>query len=162
MLWLILLFLLKNCLWVTRSPKGYQGGIWAPICSDMGADFPGWLALETPPEPPETVSRALFWSPLGLPLVSFWVPWASVCPQWCYQWVPKVPMGLPRGPKGLPRHSQGVPKRLQGIPAGSQKASAGVPMGFKRCPTGSQGFPKGFQGVPMGPKVVPRWLFQRW
>ena len=27
---LILLFLLKHCLWVTRSPKGYQGGIWAP------------------------------------------------------------------------------------------------------------------------------------
>merc|ERR1712078_794809 len=26
---LILLFLIKNCLWVTRSPKGYQGGIWA-------------------------------------------------------------------------------------------------------------------------------------
>ena len=44
---------------MTRSPKGYQGGIWAPICSDMGADFPGWLALETPPEPPETLSRAL-------------------------------------------------------------------------------------------------------
>ena len=64
MLRLILLFLLKNCLWVTRSPKGYQGGIWAPICSDMGADFPGWLALETPPEPPETLSRALL-DPLG-------------------------------------------------------------------------------------------------
>ena len=47
MLRLILLFLLKNDLWVTRSPKGYQGGIWAAICSDMGADFPGWLALET-------------------------------------------------------------------------------------------------------------------
>ena len=30
MLWLILLFWLKNCLWVTRSPEGYQGGIWAP------------------------------------------------------------------------------------------------------------------------------------
>ena len=47
MLRLILLFLLKNYLWVTRSPKGYQGRIWAAICSDMGADFPGWLALET-------------------------------------------------------------------------------------------------------------------
>ena len=47
MLQLILLFLLKNCLWVTRSPKGYQGGIWAAIWSDMGADFPGWLALDS-------------------------------------------------------------------------------------------------------------------
>ena len=47
MLRLILLFLVKNCLWVTRSPKGYQDGIWAAICSDMGADFHGWLALET-------------------------------------------------------------------------------------------------------------------
>ena len=80
MLQLILLFLLKNCLWVTRSPKGYQGGIWAPICSDMGADFPGWLALETPPEPPETLSRALL-DPLGLvpgPWSLVPGPWALV------------------------------------------------------------------------------------
>ena len=75
MLQLILLFLFKNCLWVTRSPKGYQGGIWAPICSDMGADFRGWLALETPPEPPETLSRALL-DPLGrLESLS---PWSMV------------------------------------------------------------------------------------
>ena len=64
MLRLIVLLLLKNCLWVARSPKGYQGGIPAPICSHMGADFPGWLALETPLEPPETLSRALL-DPLG-------------------------------------------------------------------------------------------------
>ena len=30
MLRLFLLFLIKNRLWVTRSPKGYHGGIWAP------------------------------------------------------------------------------------------------------------------------------------
>ena len=75
MLQLILQFLLNNCLWVTRSPKGYQRGIWAPIPSDMGADFPGWLALETPLEPPETLSRALL-DPLGrLESLS---PWSMV------------------------------------------------------------------------------------
>ena len=73
MLRLILLFLLKSCLWVTSSPKGYQGGIWAAICSDMGADFPAWLALETRPEPPETLSRALL-DPLG--------PWSLVPSPW--------------------------------------------------------------------------------
>ena len=75
MLRLILLFLLKNCLWVTRSPKGYQGWIWAPICSDMGADFRGWLALETPPEPPGALSRALLdplGAALGKPLEILW------------------------------------------------------------------------------------------
>ena len=79
MLRLILLFLFRYCLWVTRSPKGYQGGIWAPICSDMGADFPGWLGLETPPEPPETLSRALL-DPLGrLESLS---PWSMVLGSW--------------------------------------------------------------------------------
>ena len=44
MLRLILLFLLKKCLWVTRTPKGYQGGIWAPwlvVCKPLTS----WLAL---------------------------------------------------------------------------------------------------------------------
>ena len=64
MLRLILLLLLKNCFWVARSPKGYQGVIQATICSDMGADFRGWLALETPPEPPGILPMALL-DPLG-------------------------------------------------------------------------------------------------
>ena len=48
MLRLILLFLLKDCLWVTRSPKGYQGGIWAPwlvVCKPPTS----WLAVCKPP-----------------------------------------------------------------------------------------------------------------
>ena len=48
MLRLILLFLLKNCLWVTRSPKGYQGGIWAPwlvVCKQPTS----WLVVCKPP-----------------------------------------------------------------------------------------------------------------
>mgnify|MGYP003324025574 CR=1 FL=1 len=90
MFWLIFLFLLKHCLWVTvtRSPKGYQGRIWAPICSDMGADFPGWLGLETPPEPPEILSRALL-DPLGrLESLS---PWSMVLGPWSLvpdPWIP--------------------------------------------------------------------------
>ena len=75
----ILLFLLKNCFWVTRSPKDYHGGIWAPICSDMGADFPAWLALEALPEPPETLERALL-DPLGPYLVHG--PWSLVRGPW--------------------------------------------------------------------------------
>ena len=104
MLRLMLLFLLKNCLWVTRSPKGYQGGIWAPICSGMGADFQGWLGLETPPEPPETLSRALL-DPLGrLESLSPWSmvlgpgslvpgPWSLVRDPWSL-----VPGSLVPGP----------------------------------------------------------------
>ena len=48
MLRLILLFLIKNCLWVTRSPKGYQGGIWAPwlvVCKSPTS----WLVVCKPP-----------------------------------------------------------------------------------------------------------------
>ena len=76
--------LIKNCLWVTRSPKGYQGGIWAPICSDMGADFPGWLALETPLEPPETLLTALLdpWSLVHGPWSLVPGPWSLVRGPW--------------------------------------------------------------------------------
>ena len=50
MLRLILLFLLKKWLWVTRSLKGYQGGIWAPwlvVCNHQPA---GWLFANHQPE----------------------------------------------------------------------------------------------------------------
>ena len=48
MLQLILLFFIKRCLWVTRSPQGYQGGIWAPwlvVCKPPTS----WLVACKPP-----------------------------------------------------------------------------------------------------------------
>ena len=84
-----MLFLVKNLLWVTSSLKGSQSGIWGPICSDMGADFPGWVALETPLELPETLSRALL-DPLG--------SWSLVPGPWSL--VPG-PWSLVRGPWSL-------------------------------------------------------------
>ena len=82
---------------MTRSPKAYQGGISAPNCSDMGSDFPGWLALETPPEPPETLSWALL-DPLGrLESLSPWSmvlgPWSLVLGPWSL-----IPGSLVPGP----------------------------------------------------------------
>ena len=51
-----------------------------------GADFPGWLCLGTPPERPETLSRALL-DPLGrLESLSPWSmvlgPWSLVLGPW--------------------------------------------------------------------------------
>ena len=51
----------------------------------MGSDFPGWLALEAPPEPSETLSSALL-DPLGLVLGPWSLvpgPWSMVLGPWC-------------------------------------------------------------------------------
>ena len=127
MLRLILLFLLKNRLWVTRSPKGYQGGIWAPICLDM-LQSP---CLETPPEPPETLSRALL-DPLGSNLL------APLDHSGFRLTRNKDTRGPHRVPKGFPKDFQGKVNHFQGAPKGCQRfqgihAVADVATTFFHC-----------------------------
>ena len=110
MLHQFLLFLLKNCLWVTRSPKGYQGGIWVP-----------WLVVCKPPtswlvvcKPPTT------WLLVCKPPTS----WLAVCkpptrnlPPYLNKLEPKSHLGSLSGPG----HQAMFKQKRQNLPEHSSK-----------------------------------------